>query len=168
MGQLSFPTIPTIPTMSITINHHFRAPNPNCDYTVWDHTFASSVSKDFTDWLSKFHKGNRISFSCTYHCNDTEACAILEHATHASKCGIHVVIHTELGGTCAYAPCGCTGYDDPCEYHRRGGELCDDKVAPCFCSREYNTLCEYHKDLNVCDSSCCYDACNNKKLLNTD
>ena len=40
------------------------------------------------------------------------------------------------------APCGCTGRDGVCEYHRDGED--EIEVAPCGCSEKYAVTCEYH------------------------
>ena len=55
-------------------------------------------------------------------------------ATHAS-----ITIYTGIPTSDSEAPCGCTGYDDVCWYHRYRED-----VAECYCSQKYQTLCDYH------------------------
>ena len=43
-----------------------------------------------------------------------------------------------------YSPCGCTGYDNLCDYHYHSNEY---DVAECFCSQKYKTVCSYHKGI---------------------
>jgi hypothetical protein len=55
--------------------------------------------------------------------------------------GQDLIILTEIECDDAHAPCGCYGYDCPCDWHRGSSE---DDFADCMCSRKYNITCSYH------------------------
>ncbi len=61
---------------------------------------------------------------------------ILETATESQN----VYLYTGISTSDYHAPCGCTGYDNVCDYHR----YYEPVVAECYCSKEYGTLCSYH------------------------
>ncbi len=54
----------------------------------------------------------------------------------------NIVILTDIFCDEYHAPCGCTGYDGVCEYHRGYDEESD--FAPCLCSVRHNIKCAYH------------------------
>lgn len=154
---------------SFQISHFLPLPSKT-DSSVWvyktyridlnhlerDIQSDQSDSPPFLEWLSSKPKNSTIKIVARYDW-DVRACELLDHAKHAVKLGYSVCIFTGSGGTCAEAPCGCTGYDEPCEYHRDGGR-CEDLVAGCFCSKKYGTTCDYHQyglcvGCSYCDGS---------------
>jgi hypothetical protein len=51
-------------------------------------------------------------------------------------------IYTDFNYCDYISPCGCSGYDEPCDWHR-GYDNAD--FAPCLCSKKYEIKCEYHR-----------------------
>ena len=52
-----------------------------------------------------------------------------------------VILYTSIPTSDHDSPCGCTGYDNVCDYHRHG----EYEVAECFCSDLMKTRCSYHQ-----------------------
>lgn len=50
-------------------------------------------------------------------------------------------IYTNISYSDYQSPCGCCGYDEPCDWHR-GYDNAD--FATCLCSKKYKIKCDYH------------------------
>ncbi len=68
---------------------------------------------------------------------------ILQRVVYLAKY-YDVQLYTGIPTSDYDAPCGCQGYDQPCEYHR----FRDIDVAACFCCQKLNVLCCYHGDFD--------------------
>jgi hypothetical protein len=65
----------------------------------------------------------------------------IEKVAEIAKKGEAFTIYTNRETSDYEAPCGCTGYDEPCDWHR-GYNRSD--FASCLCSHTYNITCNYH------------------------
>lgn len=54
----------------------------------------------------------------------------------------NIVILTDIFCDEYHSPCGCTGYDGVCDWHRGYDDMPD--FAQCLCSPRHNIKCTYH------------------------
>ena len=104
--------------------------------------FMAPPSNDFTEWWSAHEESLWVGVDMTRADIKTFA-NVYDTIMKPEYAAVRFTIYTGLAWVDdSNAPCGCTGYDGVCEYHR--GNPDNFAVAPCGCSEKYNITCEYH------------------------
>ena len=68
-----------------------------------------------------------------------------EYIKKLVESGKEFTVYTDYRTSAMFGPCGCSDYDDPCDWHR-GYDKHD--FSHCLCSKKYGIKCNYHSEEN--------------------